>query len=89
MAWLTGWDYRKSHIINYATGAGTLYQKRIKVHYGAGTDSGEDVYLNSHSRTDFGDVRFTDDDGTTLLDYWIEEKVDSDYAIIWVKLQMI
>ena len=78
MAFLTGWTYRKSHVIEYAAGAGTLYQKRIKVHYGAGTDSGEDVYLNSHSRTDFGDVRFTDDDGTTLLDYWIEKKVDSD-----------
>lgn len=86
MGWLTGWDYRKSHIINYAAGAGTLYQKRIKAHYGSGTDSGEDVYLNSHSRTDFGDVRFTDDDGVTLLDYWIESKVDSDYAIIWVEV---
>jgi len=50
------------------------------------SDSGEDVYLNSHCRTDFGDVRFTKDDGVTLLDYWMEEKVDSDYAIFWVKI---
>jgi len=72
--WLSGWQYRKSHVIESASGAGTNYQVRIKVHYGSGTDSGEDVYLNSHCRTDFGDVRFTDDDGVTLLDYWIEEK---------------
>jgi len=84
--WLTGWQYRKSHVINSASGAGTNYQVRIKVHYGSGTDSGEDVYLNSHCRTDFGDVRFTDDDGATELDYWMEEKVDSDYAVFWVEV---
>jgi hypothetical protein len=75
--WLTGWTYRKSHVINYATGAGTGYQVRIVAHYGSGTDSGGDVYLNSHCRTDFGDIRFTDDDGTTLLDCWMESKVDA------------
>jgi len=84
--WLTGWSYRKSHVINYATGAGTLYQKQITVHYGSGTDGDDDVYLNSHCRTDFGDVRFTDDDGTTLLDYWMESKVDSDNAVFWVEV---
>ena len=86
MGWLGGWQYRKSHVINSASGAGTGYQVRIKAHYGSGTDSGEDVYLNSHSRTDFGDVRFTDDDGVTLLDYWMEKKVDSDYAVFWVEV---
>lgn len=85
-SWKTGWSYRKYHVINSASGAGTNYQKRIKVHYGSGTDSGEDVYLNSHSRTDFGDIRFTKDDGTTELDYWRQEKVDSDYAIFWVEI---
>jgi len=70
--WLTGWTYRKSHIINGASGAGTNYQMRIVAHYGSGTDSGQDVYLNSHSKTDFGDVRFTKSDGVTLLDYYME-----------------
>jgi len=84
--WLSGWSYRKSHVINNATGAGTLYQKQVTVHYGSGTDGDDDVYLNSHCRTDFGDVRFTDDDGSTLLDYWMESKVDSDYAIFWVEV---
>jgi hypothetical protein len=86
MTWLTGWTYRKSHVINYAAGAGTLYQKQITVHYGSGTDGDDDVYLNSHCRTDFGDVRFTDDDGTTLLDYWMRSKVDGDYAVFWVEV---
>jgi len=88
--WLSGWSYRKSHEIEGSTaGAGTDYQIRIKVHYGSGTDSGEDVYLNEKCRSDFGDVRFTSSDGETLLDYWIEEKVDSDYAIFWVEVDSI
>jgi len=85
-AWLSGWSYRKSHAIDYAAGAGINYQVKVVVHYGSGTDSGADVCLNSHSRTDFGDVRFTDDDGTTLLDCWMESKVDSDKAVFWVKV---
>jgi hypothetical protein len=84
--WLSGWAYRKSHIINSATGAGTNYQVKVKVYYGSGTDSGENVYLGSKCKTDFGDVRFTDDDQTTLLDYWMQEKVDSNYAIFWVEV---
>ncbi|MHA1216589.1 MAG: DUF2341 domain-containing protein, partial [Candidatus Thorarchaeota archaeon] len=48
--------------------------------------SGEHVYLNSKSRTDFGDIRFTDDDGSTLLDYWMESKTDGDQAVFWVEV---
>jgi len=44
------------------------------------------VSLAGHARTDFGDVRFTADDGVTLLDYWVEEQVDGDYAIFWVEV---
>ena len=83
---MSGWSYRKSHVIQAASGVGTNYQVKITVHYGSGTDSGKDVYLNNHSRTDFGDVRFTDNDGSTLLDYWMESKVDSNYAMFWVEV---
>jgi hypothetical protein len=44
------------------------------------------VALHSHAKTDFGDVRFTDDDGVTPLDYWMEEKSDGKYAVFWVKV---
>ena len=90
MGWLQGWNYRKSHEIEGSSaGAVTNYQVKVKVHYGSGSDSGEDVYLNEHCRTDFGDVRFTSSDGETLLDYWMEEKVDGDYAIFWVEVDSI
>jgi hypothetical protein len=84
--WLSGWSYRKSHVINSASGAGTGYQVKITVHYNTGTDTGGDVYLNSHSKTDFSDIRFTNNAGDTLLGYWLEQKTDSNNAIFWVKV---
>ena len=84
------WDYRKSHTINGSpVGLLTNYVIRIVVHYGFGTDSGEDVYLDNNSRTDFGDIRFTGSDGSTQLDYWIEEKIDGNYAVCWIEVDYI
>ena len=84
--WLAGWQYRKSHVINSAIGAGTNYQVMITVHYGSGADSGGDVFCNGHSRTDFGDVRFTATDGSTLLSYWMQSFVAGNNAVFWVKI---
>jgi hypothetical protein len=86
MGWLSGWEFRRNHVINSAPYASTNYQKRIKVHFGSGLNSGEDVYLDGKCKTDFSDIRFTDKTGITLLDYWMEEKVDGDYAIFWVEI---
>jgi len=88
--WLSGWKYRKSNVIQSASGAGTNYQMYIIVHYGSGTDSGADVYLNGKCRSDFGDIRITSSDGQTVIagenNGWMEEKVDGDYAKIWFKV---
>jgi len=84
--WLSGWSYRKSHMIENATGAGTNYQIIITVHYGSGSDSDDDVYCGSKCQTDFDDIRFTDNDGSTELDYWMQEKTDSDNAVFWVEV---
>ena len=88
--WLTGWSYRKSHEIEGSTaGAQTNYQVKIIVHKGAGTDSGEHVYCNNHCRDDFGDIRFTDSDGVTELDYWLESYTSGDQATFWVEVPSI
>lgn len=79
--WLSGWTYRKDHVIVASSGAGTGYTVCIKVHYGSGTDGATtyygvpagEVWLNSHSKTDFSDVRFTASDGVTLLPYYPEK----------------
>jgi hypothetical protein len=94
IGWLSGWKYRKSHVINPASGAGTNYQVKIIAHYGTGTDYNDNtkvppeghIYCNGHSRTDFGDVRFTKSDGTTLLDYWMESYTAGDNAVFWVEV---
>jgi hypothetical protein len=83
--WLEGFAYRQSHVIQPSAGAGTDYQVRITVHYGSGTSSGQDAYLNSHSRTDFGDVRFIGS-GYVTLNYWIESYSIGDVATFWVKI---
>ena len=90
MGWLSGWQYRKSHEIEGSTaGAQTNYQIRIIIHKGSGTDGEEHVYCNNHCRDDFGDIRFTKSDGTTLLDYWMEEYTSGDNATFWVEVPSI
>lgn len=84
--WLSGWANRKYHNITGSVGAGTDYQTLIKVYYGSGVDSGNTVYCGSKCQIDFDDLRFTEDDGNTLLDYWIETKVDSSYCDVWVEV---
>ena len=79
--WLAGWNYRKSHVIEASSGAGTNYQIKLNVHFDNGADSVGNVYLNGSNRPDFGDVRFTNDDKETLLDYWIEDIVESNTSI--------
>jgi len=88
--WLSGWNYRKSHVIVGSTaGAQTNYQVKVIVHKGSGSDSGADVYTNNHCLDDFGDVRFTKDDKITQMDYWMESKVDADNAVFWVEIPSI
>ena len=47
------------------------------------------VFLAGKCKPDFSDIRFTADDGVTKLSYWLQEKVDEDYAIFWVKVPSI
>jgi hypothetical protein len=40
-------------------------------------------------RSDGGDIRFTDSDGVTLLNYWIESGIGTNNTRIWVKVPSI
>lgn len=85
--WLIGWSYRKMHnVTGQGDGESTNYQLYFNVEYGSGTDSGNTVYLAGLCQSDFDDIRFTDDDGETELDYWREEYTDSDDATFWVEV---
>lgn len=86
--WLEGWTYRKQ-ITLYSNWDVQDYPIKIKLMYESGEDNDNTIYLNQHSKTDFGDIRFTDSDKVTLLDYWIEELNQSDYCIVWVEIPNI
>lgn len=91
---LTGWGFYKTHTIAGTTaGAQTDYvlhgQLSIVVHYGVGSDSGRDVYLNSKCEADFSDLRFTESTGTTELQYSILNIVKSDYCVVAVEVPSI
>ncbi|MHA3965148.1 MAG: DUF2341 domain-containing protein [Candidatus Thorarchaeota archaeon SMTZ1-45] len=75
--WLSGWSYRKSYTIEKTLGAGINYTIPIVVYSGIGADTGNTVYLNSESRMDLGDVRFTGEDGEELLSFWLEDYIRS------------
>jgi len=82
MGWLSGYPYRKKVTISGSSGAGAYYQVKLSI----GSSSGGDFHLEGHC-TDFpNDIRFTDDDGTTLLDYWIEDPTQ-DPITVWVEVQ--
>ena len=72
--WLTGWTFRRWISIDGTSGAGTDYQIVVDLPY------------DSDMQTDFDDIRFTDDDGDTLLDHWLENKTDSTEARFWVEV---
>jgi len=84
---LSAWSYRKKITIQNNDADTILDVVNMTIHYGSGADSNFDIYLNSKCKTDFGDLRFTDSNGN-LLNYWMEKKTDSDYAVFWVKVDI-
>lgn len=90
MAFPTDWLYRKSITLSRASGAVTNYQMKLLVGESAG--SGTNDVLATGCKTDFSDLRFTDADGTTLLDYWIESvsgTTPDQVATVWVEFDSI
>ncbi|HRN70611.1 MAG TPA: DUF2341 domain-containing protein, partial [Candidatus Woesebacteria bacterium] len=73
---LADWAKRTVISINNSMTEQTNYQVRIPVTYD------EDM------QADFDDLRFTNSAGTSL-DYWLENKVDSTSAIIWVEVDTL
>jgi hypothetical protein len=92
MAWYNAsWLYRKSVTYSRASGAVTNYQMLMLIGESSGA-VGEDVDCGGNCKTDFGDLRFTAADGTTLLDYWIERvtgTTPNQLARVWVELDSV
>jgi LPXTG-motif cell wall-anchored protein len=79
---------KQLYINGTSAGNQTDYQMKINVNYGNGEDSPGNIYCNGNCNADFSDIRFTDTDGSTYLDYWIDpdNTVNGSYATIWVKI---
>jgi hypothetical protein len=71
--WLEGYDYRTEIYLNGSTGAGTDYVLKWRVEYGFGADIGQIIHCDKHCQMNFGDIRWTEDDGTTELSYYLDE----------------
>jgi hypothetical protein len=86
------WLYRKAIVIGQTDdlGPGIYYQVKLLIGKSNGADL-EDFDCENHCEEDFDDLRFTKDDGTTLLDYWIESSGASGtsyLATVWVEAEM-
>lgn len=77
MGWLSGWAYGYPQPVNAGSGSGTDYRVEFDL-----TMAG----LNSHARSDFGDVRFTASDGTTQLSYFLQSYVSGISAVFIVRI---
>lgn len=73
----SSWGKRKAVTIdNSAGGAETNYQVEV------------DITYDSDMASDFDDIRFANAAGTEL-DFWLEEKVDSSSAKVWVEVDSL
>jgi parallel beta-helix repeat protein len=71
------WPYRKPITITSTGTALANYQVSVSVAY------------ETEMQADFDDLRFAADDGNTLIDYWLESKIDSVSASVWVEAPTI
>lgn len=88
-SWLTGWSYRKVQTFDGTlSNASTGYPMLFNLFNASGTDSGNTCYMNNLARSDFGDVRFTSDDGISLMPYHLDVLVDGVSATFTVGVTM-
>ena len=85
----SNYSYRKKITITGQSGAGTDYQVKLMVGESSGS-SGANFNLGGHVLSSFNDLRFTDNDGSTLLDYWIQSvsgTTPNQTATVWVEVR--
>jgi hypothetical protein len=82
MADLPGWPYYKIITITGQAGSGTDYQVELEI----GDSAGGDFHLEGHCTNFPQDIRITDDDGTTLLDHFVED-ITADPVVVQVEVK--
>lgn len=72
-----GWQKRRVIDINAGSNELTNQQVRINITY------------DSDMKSDFSDIRFADSDQVNRIPYWIENKSDGKWALVWLKIHRI
>jgi len=78
------WIYRKPIVINNTQNSNSLTDFQVLV----ATDTAS-LITAGKMRSDCGDIRFTDSDGVTLINYWIESGINSSNTNVWIKVPFI
>ena len=81
--WLSGWSYRKYINITEQSG-NSLSDYQVLI-----TLDTQTLISQGKMRSDCGDIRFTDSDGNTLLNYWLESGCNTANTRLWVKVPSI
>jgi len=79
---LGGWNYRKPITVSNPGSELTNYQVLITLNTASLISAGK-------MRSDCGDLRFTDSDGSTLLNYWLESGCNTNSTRVWIKVPSI
>jgi hypothetical protein len=82
--WLFAWNYRKALTINNNSNSNSLTDYQVLT-----TLDTQSLISSGKMRSDCGDIRFTDSDGQTQLNYWIESGCNTSSTKIWVKVPSI
>jgi len=81
---IAGYSFRRQITINNTSNSNNLTDFQVLV-----TLDTQSLISAGKMRNDCGDIRFTDSDGQTLLNYWIESGCNTASTKIWVKVPSI
>jgi prepilin-type N-terminal cleavage/methylation domain-containing protein len=80
----TDYSYRRQITINNTSNSNNLTDYQVLV-----TLDTQSLISAGKMRSDCGDIKFTDSDGQTLLNYWLESGCNTTNTRIWVKVLSI
>jgi len=78
------WLYRKPVIVDHSDNTTNLSNYQVSI-----TVDTASLISASKMESDCDDIRFTDSNGTNLIDYWIESGCNTDSTQIWVEVPSI
>ncbi len=78
------WTYRRPIIIDNTQNTSTLTDYQILVNFNT-----QELIQNNKMRSDCGDIRFTDSDGSSQLNYWLGSGCNTQTTKIFVKVPSI